>query len=422
MTLWLSNLAAYSVQLAALVAAAVFVTWLLRFRHPRPALAFWRILLAIGLLLPLMQPWRGTSSTFIASTLASTTAATAPDRVDGGVSIAAVILAVLAIGVTLRLAWLALGLIRLRQITLSWGQAAKISARPAGITDLFDDLKERIGANAELRITDDVDSPCTVGVRRAVVLLPRRVLDLPAPVQRAVLAHELIHVRRRDWLSMMVEELICAALWFNPAARVLASHIGLARETVVDQETIAHTGDRRAYAEALLAFSNPGPRLIATTPFIRRRHLAPRIALITQEVPMSRRHTAAAIAVIVTAVLTAGTAATTAFPIATTLAAQKGKIYKPGDGVTLPRVTKESKPVYTPAAMQQKIQGSVWLLVVVTEKGDVGEITVSKSLDKEYGLDDEAVKAARKWKFDPGKKDGKPVPVQVTLELTFTLK
>jgi outer membrane biosynthesis protein TonB len=32
------------------------------------------------------------------------------------------------------------------------------------------------------------------------------------------------------------------------------------------------------------------------------------------------------------------------------------------------------------------------------------------------------VKAAREWKFEPGKKDGKPVPVQVTLELTFTLK
>ena len=43
MTLWLSNLAAYSVQLAALVTAAVAVTWLLRFRHPRPALRFWQI-------------------------------------------------------------------------------------------------------------------------------------------------------------------------------------------------------------------------------------------------------------------------------------------------------------------------------------------------------------------------------------------
>ena len=137
---------------------------------------------------------------------------------------------------------------------------------------------------------------------------------------------------------------------------------------------------------------------------------------------MSRRHIAAAVIVIVIAVLTAGTAATAAFPIATTLAAQTSKVYKPGDGITLPRVIKEVKPDYTPAAMQQKIQGSVWLLIVVTDNGDVGEVEVSRSLDKEYGLDDEAVKAAREWKFEPGKKDGKPVPVQVTLELTFRLR
>jgi TonB family protein len=137
---------------------------------------------------------------------------------------------------------------------------------------------------------------------------------------------------------------------------------------------------------------------------------------------MSRRHTAAAVLVLFTAVAVAGTTVTAAFPIATTPAVQKGKVFKPGDGVTLPRVVKEAKPEYTPAAMQQKIQGTVWLEIVVTEKGDVGSVQVSQSLDKEYGLDDQAVKAAREWKFEPGKKDGKPVPVQVTLEMTFTLR
>lgn len=416
MTLWLSNLAAYSVQLAVLVAAAVMVAGLLRFRQPRAALAFWQTLLAISLLLPVIQPWNGTSSTLITSTLALTaTPSTASPEVTQGISIAALLVIAIAAGALFRLAWITLGLIRLQQITTQAEGDAAISA-------LFADVKQRIGANAELRITDDVDSPATVGVRRPVVLLPRRVLDLPPAVQRAVLSHELIHVRRRDWLSMMVEELICAALWFHPAARVLASRICLARETLVDQETIALTGDRRAYAGALLAFSNPRPHLIATTPFIRGRHLAQRIALITQEVAMSRRHTAVAVVVIFTTVLVAGTAATATFPIATTLAAQKNTVFKPGGGVTLPRVIKEVKPEYTPAAMQQKIHGSVWLLIVVTEKGDVGEVEVSKSLDKEYGLDDQAVKAARQWRFEPGKKDGKPVPVQVTLEMTFTLR
>ena len=113
-------------------------------------------------------------------------------------------------------------------------------------------------------------------------------------------------------------------------------------------------------------------------------------------------------------------AAVDRFPMFVTHA--QATVHKPGDGVSLPRVVHEVKPDYTREAMQQLIQGSVWLLVVVDEHGDVSEVTVSKSLDKEYGLDQAAIDAARQWKFKPGQKDGKPVAVQVTIELTFTLK
>jgi protein TonB len=47
---------------------------------------------------------------------------------------------------------------------------------------------------------------------------------------------------------------------------------------------------------------------------------------------------------------------------------------------------------------------------------------VTRSLDAEYGLDQEAIAAAKKWKFKPGTRQGKPVPVLVTIELTFTLR
>jgi TonB family protein len=95
---------------------------------------------------------------------------------------------------------------------------------------------------------------------------------------------------------------------------------------------------------------------------------------------------------------------------------------KPGSGVVLPVVVREVKPKYTAAAMQNKIQGSVWLSIIVGTNGDVTDATVSKSLDAEFGLDDEALAASKQWKFKPGTKDGKPVAVRVTLELTFTLR
>ena len=50
------------------------------------------------------------------------------------------------------------------------------------------------------------------------------------------------------------------------------------------------------------------------------------------------------------------------------------------------------------------------------------DVSVKRSLDPTYGLDQQAVKAARQWKFKPGTKDGKAVPVRVSLEMTFTLK
>jgi TonB family protein len=98
------------------------------------------------------------------------------------------------------------------------------------------------------------------------------------------------------------------------------------------------------------------------------------------------------------------------------------KVYAPSDGVTLPIVVREVKPRYTSEAMQQQIQGSVWLRAVVLENGDVGDVNVTKSLDDRFGLDQEAIRTVKQWKFKPGVKGGKPVAVEVTIQLSFTLK
>ena len=88
----------------------------------------------------------------------------------------------------------------------------------------------------------------------------------------------------------------------------------------------------------------------------------------------------------------------------------------------MPRVTRERKPAYTREAMKAGVQGTVELELVVQADGTVGDVKVLKSLDRTSGLDEQAVKAAKEWRFSPGTKDGKPVPVVVQVELTFTLK
>jgi periplasmic protein TonB len=99
-----------------------------------------------------------------------------------------------------------------------------------------------------------------------------------------------------------------------------------------------------------------------------------------------------------------------------------GGVYRPGNGVTLPRVLHEERPAYTSDAMRAKVQGTVLLECVVKPDGSVGDVQVIRSLDPTFGLDQQAVVAARKWRFAPGTRLGEPVPVLITIELTFTLR
>jgi protein TonB len=99
-----------------------------------------------------------------------------------------------------------------------------------------------------------------------------------------------------------------------------------------------------------------------------------------------------------------------------------GGAYRPGNGVLLPRILREVKPQYTADAMRAKVQGVVELEAVVLADGTVGEVRIVRSLDSIFGLDEEAVKAVRQWRFAPGTRLGQPVAVLVGIELTFTLR
>lgn len=108
--------------------------------------------------------------------------------------------------------------------------------------------------------------------------------------------------------------------------------------------------------------------------------------------------------------------------------------YQPGNGITDPEVVREVKPNYTGDAMRAKIQGTVDLEAVVMPDGTVqpASLKITRSLDPTFGLDEEAKKAVRQWRFRPGVCNrqegcagiprGQAVPVLVVVELTFTLR
>lgn len=93
-----------------------------------------------------------------------------------------------------------------------------------------------------------------------------------------------------------------------------------------------------------------------------------------------------------------------------------------GPGVTNPTLIERVSPRYTVDAMRAGIQGSVWVECVVMPDGSVGDVRVLRSLDRRFGLDEEAIAAARRWKFRPGRLNGKPVAVIVSIELMFSVR
>ena len=99
----------------------------------------------------------------------------------------------------------------------------------------------------------------------------------------------------------------------------------------------------------------------------------------------------------------------------------KGAYLSTDTDVIVPVALKQVTPQYTSEAMRAKLQGVVVIQAVVAADGTVDRGRVTQSLDSQMGLDDAALMAAKRWLFKPGTKDGKTVPVAVTLTLQFRL-
>jgi TonB family protein len=319
----LENLFRWNLQIALLAIVAAVLLHLLKVSAPVIRHAFWRMVVVVCLALPVVQPWTSTvAETPIQSLEAAVPASSTDLAVQGSSAVGTSLLArvekllrlnwvsfvgmVLGCGVVLRLAWLFIGIHGLYRLR----RAGELAVTEGG----YEELAALIEAGAEIRRVERLGQPVTFGVLKPAVLLPASFSSLPAGVQRAVLAHELWHVRRRDWAWVLLEEGICAAFWFNPAMWWLISRVQSSREEVVDQLTVQLTNARKTYLEALLTFADE-PTLFPATPFARRRHLFHRMLLISREAVMSSRRIIVSSVAMAAVLLTAGLYASSAFPL-----------------------------------------------------------------------------------------------------------
>jgi TonB family protein len=325
----------------------------------------------------------------------------------------------LCAGALARLGWLCAGAVRLRQL--------RQRSRASVLTPDLEALRSEMAPRAEVRISSEVAQPAGFGLRQPVVLLPEGFFTMDSQAQRTVACHELLHVARRDWLWIVVEEMARALFWFHPAVWWLVERIQESREQLIDRLVIARIPSKRAYMAALVAFADGSPRpAILATAFLRRRHLRSRLRKLVKESVMSRRRLVwtAVVLVGVMAGAVVGTvmALPLGWPIGEAAADARQAVDGKDPGVTLPKVISEVKPQYTPEALRAKIEGTVMMTAVVRTDGTPDDIEITMSLDTEYGLDEQAVAALSQWRFEPGRKDGKPVSVRVAIEMRFWLK
>jgi periplasmic protein TonB len=96
-----------------------------------------------------------------------------------------------------------------------------------------------------------------------------------------------------------------------------------------------------------------------------------------------------------------------------------GSAYRPGNGVSGPRVIYQTDPEFSEEARKAKYQGTCILGLIVDAEGHPTNIHVVTSLG--MGLDEKAIEAVKEWKFEPGQKDGHPVPTTINVEVDFHL-
>jgi beta-lactamase regulating signal transducer with metallopeptidase domain len=304
-----SNLIPWMAQTTLLAAVGAVLPLLFRLRHPRTQIAYAHAVLAACLLLPLLQPWHHRvviqearseeSAVLTARTIPTPARADTPPQAAPQITPpqapapvppvlwmqwikAQTLLWILAAGAMARLVWLLVGLWQIRQY--------RIAAMPLyPIPESVRAASAITHADAVCCISTEIAGPVMLGWLAPVVLLPECFLSLEQEAQCAIACHEMLHVRRSDWIVTLLEEMAGALLWFNPAVWILLAQTRLAREQLVDAETVHLTSAREPYLEALLAIARSRQLDLAPAPlFLRRRHLTHRMHALLKEVSMSK--------------------------------------------------------------------------------------------------------------------------------------
>ena len=336
-------------------------------------------------------------------------------------------------------AYLLIALLSVARLLWRWRRTAAVARRSgllpldASARMLVEDAARRLGVTPPvMRCSAMISGPMVLGVRRAMLLTPKDFFTAEADRDvAAALAHECAHIARRDFAKNLLYECVSAVVAYHPAYWLMRRRIAETRELVCDEMAAGALGDRPEYAASLLrlatAMATPAARSFYASEtqaigVFDAGILEERVMRLTMDLPTVSRTRKVAMAAVTVFALAGGAATAAALSFDVTpqdvaAATAKEKVYKVGGDVTPPVLTYSVDAEFTKKAKDAKYQGVSVVSLVVDSHGMPRHVHTIRKLG--MGLDEKAIEAVRQYKFKPSTLHGKPVAVQITIEVNF---
>lgn len=310
---------------------------------------------------------------------------------------------------------------------LLWiGRAARRDSGNAQWQARLDRLAHGFGIarGVRLQVVDGLASPVTAGWWKPVVLVPASLVSgMPPQLLEALLAHELAHVRRCDYLVNLVQSVIETLLFYHPAVWWISHRIRVEREHIADDLAARRIGEPRRLALALselekLQFSQAQLAVAANG-----GDLVTRIGRLVRPRAQALNWKAAIPVLGLAVACMAGCAQAPVAPnamTAKTTAQRETAVHEAAFARALARFDTCAKPMYPADALAQKATGTVTLRFLIDTDGTVADAVVQKSSGTP-SLDEAARVAIAKCRFTPATVGGKPQRAWAPVQYVWSL-
>jgi TonB family protein len=293
--------------------------------------------------------------------------------------------------------------------------------------------------DAVLATSTEIAGPITLGIRRPVLLLPSELdINLLGEDLDAALAHEFAHMRRRDFAKNLAYEVLSLPIAFHPLLWITRSRMAETRELVCDAMAAEVVAGRQRYARSLLRLAKkfserthaPTPHAIGIFDAQPFKNFERRVMNLTHN--SMELKGAARVATTALSLLLIGGACTSALAFRMQVAAtanqsavHSGTAAGParpmhiGGNIKKPVVIYTVSPEFSQQARKAKFSGNVEVYLWVEKDGHPSHVRVVKGVG--MGLDEKAVESVRQYKFKPATLDGKPVTVDLYVDVNFQM-